>query len=59
MKFCQYIESIGFRRSDADPCVFIRKNDKLSIIAIYVDDLILITETPEEMQQIKLSDQSV
>jgi len=41
--------------NDADACVFIRKNDKLSIIAIYVDDLILITKTPEEMQQIKPS----
>jgi len=55
MTFREYMKSIGFKESSADSCIFIRKNNVLSIVAIYVDDLILITETVEEMQQIKSS----
>ena len=46
---------LGYRESGADPCVFIRLDTekRLQIIAVYVDDLILIAETVEEMQQIK------
>ena len=42
---------LGYRESGADPCVFIRLDTekRLQIIAVYVDDLILIAE----MQQIK------
>ena len=31
------------------------KNCKLQIIAVYVDDLILLTETIQEMQEMKQS----
>jgi len=51
--FREYLNSVGFKESSADPCVFIRKGKYLSIIAVYVDDLILITETPDEMYNIK------
>ena len=51
--FREYLNSIGFKESTADQCVFIRKGRYLSIIAVYVDDLILITETPDEMCNIK------
>ena len=49
------MRSYGFKESGADPCVFIRENErkKFEIIAVYVDDLILIAETLEEIQHMK------
>jgi len=44
MTFRRYIRSIGFRESDADSCNFVRNDSKLSIVALYVDDLILVTK---------------
>lgn len=40
---------IGFSQSAADPCVFIRILDTVTIVA----DLIFIAVTPEEMQEVK------
>ena len=52
--FREYLISIGFQQSEADPCVYIQaKDDAITIIAVYVDDLILITKTKEEMEQVK------
>ena len=46
---------LGFRERGVDPCIFIQQNGKkkLEIIAVYVDDLILIAETLEEIQHMK------
>ena len=54
-KFCEHMRALGFKESGADPCIFIRENEKkkLEIIAVYVDDLILIAETLEEIQHMK------
>ena len=48
-----YMKEIGFKQSAADPCVFIRTEDTMTITAVYVDDLILIAENPKEMQEVK------
>ena len=54
--FEQYMKSINFIQSTADPCIFISgKQADLTIIAVYVDDLIIITKTPEAMKEIKES----
>ena len=53
MAFHKYMESIGFRQTTADPCVYVRNGNTTAIVAVYVDDLILITETPEEMEKLK------
>ena len=53
--FHDYMEVIGFSQSVADPCVFIRIKDTMTIVAVYVDDLILIAVTPEGMQKVKLT----
>jgi len=57
--FQQYVETLGFSQSAADPCVFIRVDDSITIIAVYVDDLILITSRLDQMRQLKqhLADQ--
>ena len=52
-KLCEHLKSLGFKESAADPCVFIRQKEELQIIAVYVDDLILLAKTSEEMQQLK------
>ena len=36
--FKKSVEKLGFTQASADPCVFIRKKDTLTIIAIHVDD---------------------
>jgi hypothetical protein len=54
--FKEFMISQGFEQSAADPCVFIRKvNDQLAIVAVHVDDIILLTETEQEMIDLKAS----
>ena len=45
--FQQYKESIGFEQSPADPCVYFQYGDTVTIVAVYVDDLIIISKTAE------------
>lgn len=52
-KLCEHLKSISFKERTADPCVFIHQRKDLQIIAVYVDDLILLAKTSEEMQQLK------
>ena len=53
-KLCNHLKSAGFKESGADPCVFIKTMEKgIKIIAVYVDDLILIAKTLDEIQQMK------
>ena len=52
--FSEYMESVEFKQSAADPCVYVRIADAI-IVAVYVDDLILIAKTTEEVQEIKTS----
>ena len=52
--FKEYMESTNFKQCTADPCIFIRsEGTDLTIISVYVDDLIIITKTPEMMRRIK------
>ena len=56
--FRELMESLNFQQSHADPCIFIKRSepsdaDKLTVIAICVDDLIIIATTEGEMNQIK------
>ena len=42
-----------FKQSAADPCVYIRAAGMTAIVAVYVDDLLLIIKTAEEMLGVK------
>ena len=56
--FTESLKSLNFTQSQAEPCIFIRRSSdeaKLSIIALYVDDLIIVTTTEAEMNEIKAS----
>ena len=52
--FNDYLKSIDFEQSTADPCVYIKKKaDSLTIVTVCVDDLIVIANTAEEMTKVK------
>ena len=52
--FKQYMESINFKPCTVDPCIFVTgEGADLTIVAVYVDDLIVITKTPETIKKIK------
>ena len=48
--FTEFMRSKEFKQSEADPCIYIRGT---SIVAVYVDDLIIATKTEGEMQLVK------
>ena len=55
-KLCDHLKSLGFKESGADSCVFVKnETSTLKIIAVYVDDLILIAKSLSEIQQMKHS----
>ena len=54
-KIDDYLINQGFTRLDTDHSIYIRRHQQsLNIIAIYVDDLILLTDTIETMRKLKL-----
>ena len=56
--FTEFMKSIGFTQSSADPCMYVRDTSSLTIVAAYVDDLIIAKKTEEEMQEVKQQLQS-
>ena len=53
--FEEHMITLGFVQTAADPCVFIRSGSNFAIVAVYVDDLILITNTLENMEDLKIN----
>ena len=51
--FTDYLESISLVQSEADPCVFVGTVDTVTVVAVYVDDLVLIAKTTNELQKVK------
>ncbi|MCP3664053.1 MAG: hypothetical protein GY696_16435 [Gammaproteobacteria bacterium] len=51
--FKEYMVSIGFKQSEADPCIFMRSGENLAVVAVYVDDLILVAKNDQEMGDLK------
>ena len=48
------MESTNFKQCRADPCILGQaEGTNLTLISVYVDDLIIITKTPETMRRIK------
>ena len=48
-----YLESLGFAQSSADPCVYVKSSDPMVIIAVYVDDLPILAKTEADMTNVK------
>ena len=57
MAFKEHMKSINLKPSTAYPCIFVRKEKtgEVSIIVVYVDDLIVVAKTDKRMQEIKES----
>ena len=53
--FREFMTLLQFKQSTADPCIYVKVTDTIAVVAVYVDDLIVMTKTAEEMQQIKES----
>lgn len=52
-KFCKFIKLFGFKRCTVDPCVFIgRKDGALTILAIHVDDGIIVGERMHDIRAV-------
>ena len=49
----EFLTSVGFVQSSADPCIYVQGGDSPVVVAAYVDDLIIAAKTEEEMQQVK------
>jgi hypothetical protein len=53
-EFDNKIKTFGFQQLKSDPCVYIRRDkDGISIITIWVDDLLLFASSDSLMQQMK------
>ena len=54
-EFKEHMESANFKQSTADPCIFTKTEEsgEIIIVAVYVDDLIIVTKTNEKMNEIK------
>lgn len=50
----EFLDSIKFNQNAADPCVLIRvKGEDVTIVAVYVDDLIIIAKDLDQMNEVK------
>ena len=49
----KHLKHIGLKQSSADPCLYIAEGGEKVIIAVYVDDILIATETKHTLQHIK------
>ena len=53
-KINSILEDIGFSQCESESCLYvIRKNGNFSLIALYVDDLLIASSNIDELNQIK------
>jgi hypothetical protein len=53
-KIAEYLVTIGFRMSDVDHSLYVRKSDEgIVVITIYVDDLIVGGDNEKEVEHVK------
>ena len=50
------MESIKFKQSTANPCIFVKNEESgVTIVAVYFDDLIIVSKTNDKMEETKNS----
>lgn len=55
-KLNNYLSNLGLKNTEIDPCVYVNtKNNKLIILVIYVDDLLIAAEDIDTINDIKRS----
>lgn len=46
-----HLKDMGFKQSSSDPCLYISTGKEFIIVTVYVDDILLASESAEKMQQ--------
>jgi Reverse transcriptase (RNA-dependent DNA polymerase) len=55
-KLDKQLKEFGFSQSNFDPCVYFKLNNgKILIIAVYVDDLLMLSYDKKEKRKLKMS----
>ena len=49
----QFLRDKSYRRSDVDPCIYVKEDKDLIMIALYVDDLIIASKSEKLMKETK------
>ena len=47
--FREFMMLLQFKQSTADPCIYVKTTDTIVIVAVYGDDLIVMTKTAEDL----------
>ena len=48
-----HLKTMGLKQSNADPCLYTAPGGEMVIVAVYVDDILIATETTKKMKEIK------
>ena len=48
-----HLKSIGLQQSDSDPCLYTAQEGEMAIVAVYVDDILIATESEKKMIEVK------
>ena len=49
----KFLRDKGYRRSDVDPCIYVKGDKNIIMIALYVDDLIIASNSEKLMKETK------
>jgi len=49
----KFLRDKGYRRSDVDPCIYVKGDEDVIMIALYVDDLIIASNSEKLMKETK------
>ena len=49
----EHLQSIGFKQHQEDPCLYTATGGETVIVAVYVDDILVATQTKKKMDEIK------
>ena len=48
-----HLKSIGLQQSASDPCLYTAPEGEMAIVAVYVDDILIATESEKKMRELK------
>ena len=50
-----HLKDMGYVQSTSDPCIYTSTEAELSIIGVYVDDLVIVGKSSERIKQMKIA----
>ena len=56
-KFDSFIASQGYKRTEADPCVYVQRypDGKFIILLLYVDDMLIVGQDADMISRLKIN----